>query len=107
MISNICPTCKKQQTPFLDPETNKVYCGECEVEIAANHFLKAQLKALRQFKEKKVIAFALKCPACAKMDRPTLLKGKAYCKSCKGEIPITAIYYNMLKEIFENDKKPL
>jgi hypothetical protein len=107
MISNICPTCKKQQTPFLDPETNKVYCGDCEVEIQANHFLKVQLKALRQFKEKKIISFASKCPHCATVDRPKLLKGQALCKACNGIIPITRIHYNMLTEIYENDKKPL
>lgn len=69
-VSLPCPhECKKNQEPWLDPDSNKVYCSLCEKEIQANHFLIIQLKTLKQYKPKNS-AFLVKCLKCKKESTP-------------------------------------
>ena len=70
--------------PYLDPKDDKVYCSECDREIAnITHFAKIQMKALKQFRQKKVISFAVKCQKCGKEDRPKLVGEDIVCQACK------------------------
>jgi hypothetical protein len=48
-----CITCKKSTEPILDKITNKVYCSVCDTEISVSHFVKVQLKDLKQYRNKK------------------------------------------------------
>jgi hypothetical protein len=76
--------CGKQMEPYLDPVTDKVFCSKCDNEITnVTHFAKVQMKTLKQFKEKKVIAFAVKCPKCGKEDRPKLVGEDIVCRGCQ------------------------
>jgi hypothetical protein len=85
-FSMSCTTkgCGKTMEPYLDPKTDKVYCSACDNEMTnVTHFTKVQMKTLRQFKEKKVISFAVKCQKCGKEDRPKLVGEDIVCRSCK------------------------
>jgi rRNA maturation endonuclease Nob1 len=76
--------CGKTMEPYLDPNTDKVYCSLCDGEITnITHFAKVQMKTLKQFKQKKVISFAVKCQKCGKEDRPKLVGEDIICRSCK------------------------
>ena len=70
--------------PYLDPKDDKVYCSICDKEISnVTHFTKIQMKTLKQYKEKKVISFAVKCQKCGKEDRPKLVDDDIVCRFCK------------------------
>ncbi len=76
--------CGKQMEPFLDPKTNKAYCALCEKELTSlTHFAKVQMKALKQFREKKKIPFGVKCKNCEKEDQPLVVKNDIVCPGCK------------------------
>lgn len=75
--------CGKQMEPYLDPKDDKVYCAKCDKELNnVTHFAKVQMKTLRQFKEKKTVSFAVKCPKCGKEERPKLSGEDILCRSC-------------------------
>lgn len=102
-----CPHkgCMKLQPAWLDPLDNKVYCSLCEKEISnINHFIKIQLKTLKQYKPKKTIPFAVKCDACGKEDTPIIKNNNIVCSKCNDSLnKLTPIYKNMLKD-FLNKK---
>lgn len=75
--------CGKTQEPYLDVDTDKVYCSLCDKEIVnVTTFTKAQMKSLKQFRVKKVISFAVKCKKCGKEDRPKLVGKEVNCAGC-------------------------
>lgn len=75
--------CCKIMEPYLDPKTDKVYCSQCDREIAnITHFAKIQMKSLKQFKQKKVVSFAVKCQTCGKEERPKIVGEDLVCKGC-------------------------
>lgn len=85
-FSMYCTTkgCSKQMDPYLDPKTDKVYCSLCDNEILnITHFAKIQMKALKQFKQKKVVSFAVKCLKCGKEERPQIVNDDIVCRACK------------------------
>lgn len=76
--------CYKFMEPYLDPKDDKVYCSKCDKEIGnITHFAKVQMKTLKQFREKKVVSFAVKCPKCGKEDRPRLVGEEIVCRGCQ------------------------
>lgn len=75
--------CGIQMEPFIDLKDNKVYCSQCEKELEnVSHFTKTQMKALKQFKKKKIISFSVKCQNCGKEERPNLVKQDIVCPAC-------------------------
>lgn len=76
--------CGKIMEPYLDPKTDKVYCSLCDGELAnVTHFVKIQMKSLKQFKQRQQKPFAVKCKNCGKEDRPMLKGDDIVCVSCK------------------------
>ena len=70
--------------PFLDPNTNKVHCSECDGEINnVTVFTKNQMKANKQFRKKVTVAFGVKCNLCGKDDLPMLVGKDIVCSLCK------------------------
>ena len=75
--------CGKHMEPYLDPSDDKVYCSECDRELAnITHFVKIQMKTFKQFRQKKTISFAVKCKKCGKEDRPKLKGQDVICPNC-------------------------
>lgn len=89
-----------QMEPFIDPKTDKVYCGLCEQEMqGVTHFTKVTLKNLKQFRAKKVIAFGVKCQNCGREDRPKVVGDDIVCPLCnKPHTHLSAPFKAMLKE---------
>lgn len=76
--------CGHVMEPYLDPKDDKVYCSKCDKEITnVTHFAKVQMKTLKQFRQKKVVSFAVKCQKCGKEDRPKLVGDDIVCIGCK------------------------
>lgn len=76
--------CHKLQEPYLDPKTDKVYCSLCNLEISnITHFAKMQMKSLKQYKQKNMTSFAIKCPKCGKEERPKVVGQDIVCAGCK------------------------
>src|SRR5271166_2252043 len=75
--------CYKVMEPYIDPKDDKVYCSLCDKEICnVTHFTKVQMKSIKQFRQKKVISFAVKCQKCGKEDRPKLIGKDIVCRAC-------------------------
>lgn len=76
--------CGDTMEPYLDSETDKVYCSKCDKELVnVTYFAKAQMRSSKQFKQKKAASFAVKCPKCGKEERPKLVKGDIVCGVCQ------------------------
>jgi hypothetical protein len=94
--------CGQLQNPFLDPDTNQVYCASCDGEIAnITPFVKNQMRMNKQFrsrsKEKKK-AFELPCPLCKAEVRPLLVNDEILCGKCQQPMShLTPFYVQMLK----------
>ncbi len=87
-FSIICTNkgCGDHMEPYIDKDTDKVYCSSCDNELFhVTHFAKIQMKSMKQFKQKKTISFAIKCKFCGKEDRPVIVLDKIVCPSCKTE----------------------
>jgi ribosomal protein L34E len=75
--------CCKIQIPYIDPATDKVYCSFCDQEMAGiTHFIKVQMKSLKQFRQKQQTPFAVKCSKCGKTDCPKLVNNEIVCSGC-------------------------
>lgn len=76
--------CGKQMEPYLDTKTDKVYCSICDQELTnITYFAKVQMKTLKQFKQKKQIAFGVKCQKCLRDAQPIVVDDDIVCPSCK------------------------
>lgn len=105
-VQTLCPHCNKQQTPFITPKTDVVYCGGCDKEIQVNHFIKVQLKTLKQYREEKKTPFSVKCQSCQKEDKPKIKSGDVICPHCsKPHNHLTPQFKLMLKEKLPNSDK--
>lgn len=81
----LCPNkgCGSQMEPYLELTDNKVYCSNCDKEISnVTHFVKMQMKSLKQFRKKKNLSFSVKCQKCNKEDRPKIVNKEVACPSC-------------------------
>jgi hypothetical protein len=100
--------CCQIQQPYLDPETDKVYCSLCDNEITqATYFAKQQIKSLRQFKEKKKLSFSTKCPKCSLEDRPFKKDNKYTCKGCKCVLDLPLAFRAVLDAFLQSANKEL
>lgn len=91
--------CGKTQTPFLDKDTNKVYCSACHKEIEnVSPFVKNTMRMNKQFRVKEKKSFSVKC-ACGNEDRPVIEDDKIVCAECGAEQKqLTPQYATMLKD---------
>lgn len=107
-LSTVCPTCNKQMEPYLDKKSDLVYCDLCNADIKANHFIKIQMKTLKQYKEKKTVPFAVKCQKCQLEDQPEIKGEKVICPKCKTEhTHLSEPFRLMLKNNLKNFKKDI
>jgi len=101
-FSTFCTTkgCGKIQEPFLDPQDNKVYCSLCEGEITnLTPFVKSQMKTSKQFRQKKIKPFSVKCLKCGREERPKVYNNDIVCGVCSQPMDnLSPIFKNMLKE---------
>lgn len=101
-----CPTCKKEMEPYLDKKSDLVFCDCCNADCNANHFLKMQLKAFKQYREPKIESFAVICNNCNHKGTPVLKKNNVCCAKCSK--PITTIgdaFKKMLIEFLPTAQK--
>lgn len=99
--------CRKEMLPLIDKKTNKVYCGECDLEITTiDPFMKAQLIGMGQVKtaNAKKASFGVVCPKCSVKDTPTIKGDLAFCRGCNTDITasISKPFILMLKEMVKN-----
>lgn len=92
--------CMKMQEPYIDMKTDKVYCSICDKEIVnVSHFVKVQMKSLKQFKQKNTTSFSMKCPKCNKDGRPKVVQDEVVCFNCLKPLDHLSVpFKNMLKE---------
>ena len=95
----LCPFCNKAVDPYLNPKTEEVFCGLCNKKLdKVNHFIKMQLKALKQYREVKKVPFSVKCQKCGKEDRPVDNGTDIVCSSCGDPLAhLTETFKRMLK----------
>ncbi len=104
----ISKNCGQIQNPYIDPVTNKVYCSICDGEITnATHFTKMQMKASKQFKEKKQKSFCVKCKKCSFEDRPVKNNGKYSCKKCNQELDVPYAFRMILDHYLPSADKEI
>lgn len=101
--------CGKIQEPFLDPQDNKVYCSLCDREITnLTPFVKTQMRANKQFRQKKAKPYAVKCAKCNAEDTPKVLNNDIVCNACSKPMDnLSPIFKNMLKEKLKTLDKEL
>lgn len=102
--------CCKMQEPYLDKDTDKVYCSACNNEIKeATHFAKMQMKALKQYRQKESKSFSVKCEHCKNDDRPIPGKDKKsyFCSVCKKELNLSQAFKKMLDERLKSADKEI
>ncbi len=76
--------CGKIQEPYLDPKDDKVYCSLCDRELPnITHFVKIQMKSLKQFRQKVPKPFATKCQKCNREDQPLVVGDDIVCPACR------------------------
>lgn len=94
-----CPHCKKLQSPFINPKNDEVVCGACDNKLEnINHFIKTQLKTLKQYREAKKVAFGVKCPKCNKEEKPKDTSTDIICGACDEPLThLTDSFKRMLK----------
>lgn len=81
------PKCGKLQSPYIDPKTDEVFCELCNMKITnITHFAKIQMKTLKQYREKKKVSFAVKCPKCSAEERPVIVNDDIFCASCQSKM---------------------
>lgn len=79
-----CKGTVDQMEPYLDPNTDKVYCSRCDQELPnITHFVKVQMKQLKQFRAKQAVAFGTKCKSCGKEAQPVIVGDDIVCPGCK------------------------
>lgn len=101
-FSTVCSNkeCSKQMEPYIDPKTDKVYCSLCDKELTnASHFVKVQMKTLKQYRQKILTSFSVKCQKCGKEARPNLVKDDIVCPGChKSHEHLSEPFKIMLRE---------
>jgi hypothetical protein len=83
--NEIVDGCKKQMEPYLESFKNdNIFCSLCNRQLAnVSHFVKIQMKTLKQVRPKITTSFAIKCKKCGKEDRPILAGSDILCSGCK------------------------
>ena len=100
--------CGKTQTPYLDKDTNEVYCSACDQIIPnVTIFTKTQMKALKQYRQKEKKSFSVKCEKCGKEERPKVISDDVVCGACSKSLDkLSPFFKNMLKtQLMKADKE--
>jgi len=99
--------CGQTMEPYIDPTDDKVYCSSCDNEILnTTHFMKVQMKTLKQFKRKQKIGFSIKCQKCSRENIPKIDKDKFLCQHCNIELNnISEPFKLLLKEKIKNSRE--
>ena len=99
--------CGQTMEPYIDIDTDKVYCSSCENEILnITHFVKVQMKSLKQYKKKQKISFSIKCSNCSKESVPKLNNNDFICNNCNKIITnISEPFKLILKDKIKNQNK--
>lgn len=108
-FSMICNNkgCGKQMEPYLDVKDNRVYCSSCDREMNnVTHFVKVQMKSLKQFRQKQTVAFGVKCQNCNKEAQPKIVNDDIVCPSCnKVHTHLSEPFKIMLKDKLKTANK--
>ena len=96
-----------QMEPFLDLNDDKIYCSICEQELLnMTHFVKIQMKTLKQFRKKQNVAFGVKCQSCKKEAQPQISNNDIICPHClKPHSHLSEPFKLMLKEKLKTANK--
>jgi len=81
--------CRKLTEATIDPDTNQVFCEDCNKEIiGVTDFIKRQMIFSKQVRKANVQGkpFCVECKKCKKTDQPMIKNHKAFCKNCKSEL---------------------
>ncbi len=103
MFSLFCQTCKKQNEPYLDKDTDIVYCAECDAEMQVNPFTKTQMRSMKQFKSSAPSSKSIKCASCKKLSNAIVLNKDLCCGICKKPHSHLTSYFKQV--IMEQIKK--
>lgn len=91
--------CGKYNEVVLDAKTNQVFCSACDKEILdVSHFVKTQLKALKQIRRAKKQAFAIKCNDCKSEGMPKLVDDKFVCAMCSKPVIVSKPFEPLLRK---------
>lgn len=106
-VQILCPHCKKQTAPFLNPKNDEITCGGCDTKLEnVNHFVKTQLKALKQYREVVKVPFSVKCQKCNREETPKDNGKDIVCGVCgEPHKHLTETFKNMLKMQLPKVKK--
>lgn len=75
--------CGELQEPYLDPDTNKVYCSVCNNEIVnITIFAINQMKMNKQYRKKSKTPFSVVCSSCKAQEQPIVEDGELLCAAC-------------------------
>lgn len=104
-----CKGTVDQMEPYLDPKTDKVYCSTCDQELPnITHFVKVQMKTLKQFRQKQAIAFGVKCQKCGKEAQPKVVNDDIVCPGCsQPHDHLSDTFKRMLKDKLRTANKEL
>jgi hypothetical protein len=100
--------CGKTQPPYIDKDTNEVYCSACDQIIQnVTIFAKTQMKTLKQYRQKEKKSFAVKCEKCGKEERPKIIGDDIVCGACTTPLDnLSPFFKNMLKtQLAKADKE--
>lgn len=90
--------CGNLQDPYLDKDTNLVYCSVCGKEIKnISMFTKNSMRQNKQFRPKIKKGYMVKCP-CGIEDTPKLIANQIICAACgKEQKQLTPPFIALLK----------
>lgn len=92
--------CGQLMKPYIDPNTNKIYCEVCDGEVSnVTNFIKHQLKMEKRFRPKKNEPYSVKCIGCSWVGKPILVNDDLICSNCKSPYSnMSTAFKLMLKE---------
>lgn len=100
--------CGKTQAPYIDPETNEVFCSECQEPLKnVSSFAKSQMKSMKQYRSKTKQSFAVKCEKCQKETRPKDTGADIVCGACQKSLSVSPFFKNMLREQLKKADKDI
>jgi len=103
MFSMICQSCRKQNEPYLDKDTDVVHCSECDKEMNVNHFTKTQMRSMKQYRVSMPGASNITCQSCKKNAKPLITNKDLVCPACKKSHSHLTSYFKQI--IIEQMKK--
>lgn len=102
-----CKATVDQMEPYLDVQTDKVHCSVCDRELPnITHFVKVQMRQLKQFRQKQAVPFGVKCKSCQREMQPKVVGDDIVCPGCnKPHTHLSEPFKRMLKEKLKTANK--